>query len=217
MQWVVRSATWGCYSGGLRRESESFSELHILSSLCSFAPHSPTHSLICSLVLSLLIYSLIFSLTYPPTHTHSLTDLLLTCSSLACSLIYSSLSHLFICSLAHFLLSHSFSHLLTLTCSFSPHSPICSLSLACHLLTHSLLSHSPTHSLIYDPLVPRLLALSLTQAIKQPIHAWFSEAINISINYQKPTNQSIHNQIINSLINQSINQSGQVYASAEHN
>ena len=120
VQWVVRSATWGCYSGGLRRESESFSELHILSSLCSFAPHSPTHSLICSLVLSLLIYSLIFSLTYPPTHTHththSLTYLLLTCSSLACSLIYSSLS-----------LVHLFTH------SFSPLSLIVSLAYS-HLL-----------------------------------------------------------------------------------
>ena len=118
VQWVVRSATWGCYSGGLRRESESFSELHILSSLCSFAPHSPTHSLICSLVLSLLIYSLIFSLTYPPTHTHTLTHWFIThllFTRLLTDLLFTlSLVHLFTHSFSplSLILSLAYSHLL---------------------------------------------------------------------------------------------------------
>ena len=118
VQWVVRSATWGCYSDGLRRESESFSELHILSSLCSFAPHSPTHSLICSLVLSLLIYSLIFSLTYPPTHTHTLTHWFIThllFTRLLTDLLFTlSLVHLFTRSFSplSLILSLAYSHLL---------------------------------------------------------------------------------------------------------
>lgn len=195
MQWVVRSATWGCYSGGLRRESESFSELHILSSLCSFAPHSPTHSLICSLVLSLLIYSLIFSLTYPHTHTHTHSLIYyslalhslahwFTLHSLTCSfvhsLIFSSLTHSLTCllSLAHLVLTHPFAHSHSLvTCS----------------LTLYFLTHPPTHWSTTLLFLACSLTPSLKQSSNQSMHDLVRQSIYQSITRNQPTNRSTPN------------------------